>query len=327
MEDKPQLFFSGVEHVIPQSFGVFRNNFTLVNIVCDACNKYFGDNLDIALARDTYEGGLRFEHNVTDPKDFKSFGKKSRLIIKVDQGEMQGAYVYREFSEDHGKILIRPLPQVGFLKKTTGIRKYFLLKDVPDKTFLEENGFDLTTSDAIRIFAEDYDAAIQLLLNIGIKFRKTGRFDPKGTPESGWICEVEGIIDATILRTAAKIAFNYLAYWSDPDFMSHPSFDMARRFIRGGEKPGYPIAGVSPKPILQDEREEGKRAVGHIITVDWAADKESIIAQVSLFNWLNYIVLLAKEFKGEHRNIRKGHFYSPHNQMIFELGSTEREIG
>ena len=71
LEDKPQLFFSGVEHVIPQSFGVFRNNFTLVTIVCDACNKYFGDNLDIALARDTYEGGLRFEHNVTDPKDFK----------------------------------------------------------------------------------------------------------------------------------------------------------------------------------------------------------------------------------------------------------------
>ncbi|MBU2622573.1 MAG: HNH endonuclease [Proteobacteria bacterium] len=324
MEDKPQLFFSKVEHVIPQSFGVFRNNFTLVHMVCDDCNQYFGDNLDIALARDSFEGGLRFLHKVKDPKKFRSSGKKSRLIIKVDQGEMKGTYVYREFSKDQGRILIKPLPQVGFLKKASDIRNYFLLKDIPDKTFLEENGYDLTTSDAIRIFAEDYDSAMQLLSSKGIKFRTNGVFEPKGTPELSWMCKVEGVIDTTILRTAAKIAFNYLAYWNNTAFMLHPSFDITRRFIRGGEKPDYPIAGVSPKTILGSEPEERKRAVGHIITVNWAADKESIVAQVSLFNCFSYVVCLAKEFKGEHRNIRKGHFFSPHNQMIFELGAKER---
>jgi hypothetical protein len=62
LQDQSQAFFTKVEHVVPQSFGRFENNFTLHGTVCDECNKYFGDNLEIALGRDTYEGGLRFEY-------------------------------------------------------------------------------------------------------------------------------------------------------------------------------------------------------------------------------------------------------------------------
>ena len=60
LEDKPETSYKKVEHVIPQSFGVFKNNFTLNKVVCDDCNNYFGDNLEIDLARDTYEGHSRF---------------------------------------------------------------------------------------------------------------------------------------------------------------------------------------------------------------------------------------------------------------------------
>jgi len=47
VEDKPLSSFTKVEHVMPQSFGLFTNNLTLVNTVCDDCNQYFGDNLEI----------------------------------------------------------------------------------------------------------------------------------------------------------------------------------------------------------------------------------------------------------------------------------------
>jgi HNH endonuclease len=58
-EDKPASAYKKVEHVIPQSFGKFINNFTLRQLVCDACNQFFGDRVELALARDTLEGQSR----------------------------------------------------------------------------------------------------------------------------------------------------------------------------------------------------------------------------------------------------------------------------
>ena len=68
VEDKPLSSFTKVEHVMPQSFGLFNNNLTLVKTVCDDCNQYFGDNLEIDMARDTLEGAARFEFGLRSPK-------------------------------------------------------------------------------------------------------------------------------------------------------------------------------------------------------------------------------------------------------------------
>ncbi|MCH9012826.1 MAG: hypothetical protein IIA68_07190 [Proteobacteria bacterium] len=43
------------EHVIPQAFGTFENNLTLNESVCGECNQYFGDNLELIFARDSFE--------------------------------------------------------------------------------------------------------------------------------------------------------------------------------------------------------------------------------------------------------------------------------
>jgi len=51
LKDSNNVSFKKSEHVLPQSFGVFENNFTLNGVVCDSCNKYFGDNLELDLAR------------------------------------------------------------------------------------------------------------------------------------------------------------------------------------------------------------------------------------------------------------------------------------
>ena len=71
LEDKPIQSFTKVEHVLPQSFGSFQNNFTLHGAVCDECNQYFGDNLEIDLGRDTFEGISRHEYGTIGPKEFK----------------------------------------------------------------------------------------------------------------------------------------------------------------------------------------------------------------------------------------------------------------
>ena len=52
-------------------------------MVCNDCNQCFWDNLEIALARDTFEGMSRFEFSVKKPEEFKSLGIRSRMVITV----------------------------------------------------------------------------------------------------------------------------------------------------------------------------------------------------------------------------------------------------
>ena len=319
VEDKPLSSFTKVEHVMPQSFGLFRNNFTLKNIVCDDCNQYFGDSLEIVMARDTFEGTSRFEFELKSPKDFKFLGKRSRMIIKIAEGECKGAYAYREYSKEQDKIVIKPVPQIGFLKNEPAKYEYYLLDQIPSKSYLEKNGFDMKNPKAIRAVGIDVDTARQILSEKGIKFEYQGEAGPSENPKEDWLCKIECLIDSTIFRTVAKIAFNYLAYWEGRDFLLHHSFDTLRSFIRYGKQADYPLVRVDDNPILADEPVEGRRRLGHIVTVNWAADKKSIVSQISLFNWASYRISLARPFSGEQRNIRRGHFFSVNSRQILDL--------
>ena len=67
LEKKSHRNFTKREHVIPESFGGFINNFTLINIVCDECNLFFGQKLELHLARDTFEGStLRYQYDIQE---------------------------------------------------------------------------------------------------------------------------------------------------------------------------------------------------------------------------------------------------------------------
>ena len=319
VEDKELSSFTKIEHVIPQSFGLFRNNFTLLNIVCDDCNQYFGDNLEIVMARDTFEGESRFKFNLKIAKTFKPLGKRSRMTIRIAEGECKGAYAYREYSQEQNKIVIKPVPQIGFLKNETAEYEYYPLDQIPHKSYLDKNGFDMKNPRAIRTLGIHVDSARQVLSEKGIKSEYLDEAGPSDSSKEVWLCKVDALIDSTIFRTAAKIAFNYLAYWEGKDVLLHPSFDTSRNFIRYGKKADYPLVEVDDNPILRDESVEGKRRLGHIVTVNWATDRISIISQVSLFNGARYRVSLARNSIGEHRNLRRGHFFNINNGEILDL--------
>jgi hypothetical protein len=185
VEDKPLSSFTKIEHVMPQSFGLFANNFTLVNSVCDDCNQYFGDNLQIVMARDTFEGTSRFKFELKSPKELKSLGKRSRMIIKIAEGECKGAYAYLEYSKEQDKIIVKPVPQIGFLKNEPTEYEYYLLDQIPPKSYLDENGFDLKPPTAIRAFGIDVDTAHQVLSEKGIKCEYQGEAGPSGKNKGG----------------------------------------------------------------------------------------------------------------------------------------------
>jgi hypothetical protein len=312
--------FTKPEHVIPQSFGLFQNNLTLWNVVCDDCNQYFGDNIELLLARDSIEGGYRFKFDIRKPHTFKSMGKSSRLVIKAAEGQYKGAYVYREYSQMQGKVVIKPLPQIGFLKPDRAEYQYYLLNDIPDRKYLEDNGFDLKQARSIIILSCNAEESKRILHDKDIELKVGGELPmhERGS-EQDWLCEVEATVDQIILRAIAKIAFNYLAYGEKSAFLLHDSFDTIRNYIRYGQKCSYPLIRVSNTPILKDEPIEGKRRAGHMITLNWAADRVSIISQVSLFNLATYIISLARDFSGERREIRRGHFFNIYSKEILPL--------
>lgn len=310
-----------VEHVIPQSFGVFKNNFVLTNVVCDDCNQFFGDELEISLARDTLEGMRRYDFQVKKPAEFKSLGKRSRLIFKIAEGFFREAYAYIDYSAQEKKISLKPLAQVGFLKTDNSDYEYFLLNNIPLAKSLPVGSHNLGDSKGIIILGCDSAVADDILKKQGYNFRIGGEFDCPNKESSSWLCNVKGTVDQVIMRAAAKIAFNYLTYWMGPKFVLHESFNPMREFILTGKREGDLLVRAVDKAILADEIKSDKRRLGHIVTVAWASDKTSILAQVSLFNWIVYQIILVRNYPGEKNKIAKGNFFDVHNHVILGLGS------
>lgn len=318
LKDKTKNSFKKTEHVLPQAFGKFKNNLTIKKIVCDECNKYFGDNLELHLSRDTIEGIKRFNYNIKKQHEFKSTGKQSRLSIKVNEGPFKGAYAYRDYSELEERIIIKPIPQVGFKKINCMNYEYFPLEKIPDKDYLYNN-FEMKKEKSIKILGDNLADAQKHLIKKGISLHLEAEENYLPEEPIDWECNVEEQIDQIILRAIAKIAFNYLAYWNGMEFVIQNYFHPIRKYIRLGEKSSYPFVVIQQKAILGDEPEKGKRRLGHILTLDKSKNGLSIISKISLLNWMTYSILLAKDYQSKNLIIRKGQFFNINNGEIIEL--------
>src|SRR5476651_2701380 len=102
--------FTNKEHVLPRAFGTFNNNLTLKNEVCNSCNQKFGNELEVFLGRDSYEGISRYKFK--PQKNYKF--KNTRLIIRLAEGRFKGMFVDLVYSEEAKKPTISPKKQIGF---------------------------------------------------------------------------------------------------------------------------------------------------------------------------------------------------------------------
>ncbi|MBL7130837.1 MAG: hypothetical protein ISS45_05505 [Candidatus Omnitrophica bacterium] len=323
LKDEKSVSFKKTEHVLPRSFGLFKNNFTLNGIVCDSCNKYFGDNLELNLARGTLEGGFRYEYGIKKPREFKSLGKRNPVVNKVAEGPFKGAYAYKIYSDVDESIVIIPAPQIGFLNKSTNEFDFYLIDNIPDISEIRRKGYDIDNPKGMLTPLKHVEVVKKALSEKNIPFKMMEELDYPLQKGQQLLCKVKGTIDDRIMRGVAKIAFNYLAFWQGTEFVLQKDFDVIRKFILKGEKPDYPLVHILDKPILGDEPIAGKRRLGHLITTNWAKDGVSIMSRASLFNWMTYNVCLARKFLGERKDIKKGHFFNFNSHDILEL-STEK---
>ncbi|MBN1622401.1 MAG: hypothetical protein JW871_07415 [Endomicrobiales bacterium] len=309
------------EHVIPQSFGTFGSNTFVLNHneVCSACNEYFSKDLELSLGRDSIEGRLRFKENIKSEEEFKALTKNKRLIEKAHEEPFKGVYIEARYSEQLQRIEAIPLPQAGFLNKDN-IFDYFLWSEIPTNEELVARGYQTDKKGSTRIFGVfDFEEINKKFAEKGFKYFKTeGMIDPDSTM-TDISCEITECIGENKFKVMAKIAFNYFIYFKGKAICLSKDFDVIRNYIRYGNKPNYPLVIPKDKAILSDEPIAGMRRSGHIITVNKALDGISIVAQVSLMNYLSYSICLSRNCQETKNDIRRGHFFDPHNKQILEL--------
>jgi hypothetical protein len=140
LQDKNKLDFQKREHVIPQCFGRFTpDNLVLRDLVCDECNQFFGDKIELFWGRDSLEGLLRLKHGLR-PKGF--LRKKERVKSKIHEGDFKGVIVTEGVSES-GRVGVEKLVQAGFYNKEKNEYNYFEIGNIPFAKELVEQGYDI----------------------------------------------------------------------------------------------------------------------------------------------------------------------------------------
>lgn|SRR3989338_4761748 len=320
---KPKLDFNR-EHVIPEALGKFQNNLVLHETVCSDCNKYFGDNLEIILNRDTAEGVYRYKFGIK-PKEEPTHRRISFRI--AERGELEGVHVRPIPETRGGNVSIEPLPQVGFLKKETGKYVYFKSDEIPEKRTLIDMGFDLKEIQMLVPHDRELPALLKRLEEKGLKTEMKGELEWPESVKTGSKVAILGDlrIDRPIFRAICKIAFNYLALVLGREFVLRDEFDGIRNYIRHNNGDTKRFFSTDPRPILYEEARLGVSVTqGHIIVAEWQGIR--LVGMLRLFNMFTYVITYCRHYSGIWFPFASGHHFDPESKMVTELGKASKRL-
>ncbi len=309
------------EHVIPEAFGSFEQNLTLLRCVCFDCNDEFGKTIDLTLGRDSIEAILRFFHGVKAAREAREL-RQQRLTVTLGEDDPEWAGCRVEVSEEEGEAAITLVPQVRFTLRSGG-SVFITETELLDETKpLPE---DIVPGHGVRLISnsdEMDERLITILAKRGIRFTKEREGGPPPSNQGRSPVELRMRFDPIFLRSVAKIAFNYAAWAAGATFVLGEAFDTTRAFIRHGTRPPYPVVVPRGEPILADETPTARRARGHLLTLNWAGERDAIVGQVSLFNGPTYSVSLARGHRGFWLPLRSGHYFDLETRRISPLAAT-----
>jgi len=314
-QDKPLGEFN-VEHVLPQSFGTFEQNFTLVEVVCQDCNSRFAKELEPSLARDSLEGFDRYRYGLKDPAEFRSLGARSTTKVQLTEGPYAGAWAYTVKGKE--ALGTTPFPQVGIAKAPEGPFEWFMLDALPTMDDVKARGY--TGNVCMRLCECDPAEASRLLAEKSINITLTETFEP---PAGGtW---VEQVFRPQLVhrRALAKVALNYIAHQFGRDVALEARFDAIRNLVMNATVPASPYYSIDEEPLIDGDKQDGKRVLGHAIVVVQHGNEVEVI--VSLYNRFRHRFVLANS-PGTTLPPR-GHFFDPANRRIVVLDPAFRVVG
>lgn len=327
MQDKSESEFQRREHVIPQCFGRFiPDNLLLRKYVCDGCNQFFGDKIELFWGRDSLESIERLRHAL-NPGSLK---KRRRVISKILEGDFKGVLVREVGIGKDGNILCEKLVQAGFYHTDKNEYHYFEIGDIPLANDLLELGYDIKHKTIWLIGDKEEVNLLETELNEkGIPFKHDSNLIKKTNYGEIVVCKSEATLDRVIMRGICKIAFNYLAYIVGKLFILNSNFNGIRNFIRHDKGKSDHYLSVNEPPILYDDQKLEKCAKkvtqGHLITLGWKNDRK-LISKVSLFNLHTYRIYLCKNYDGLWIPIKSGHHFDIETKEINELLAVPKQL-
>jgi hypothetical protein len=298
---------------------MFDDNFTL-HCVCESCNRFFGGTLEWALQRNSIEGVLRLQYGLADG----TLGGFKSLEFKVaDKGPWKGVRVKIKADKHKNTVEAVLIPQVGARRNATDKWEWYTPKEIMPEFARKYPKGSSSEIQVVGSSLKEQNGVIRILKKNGVDFHPKRQMTPPFGPEGKVGTNLVALFSEQIQRCIAKIAFNYLAMVRGAEFVLHPDFDDIRAYIRYGTNSRVKAVRPLKGSFLLEERHGQVVTRGHILRVDWSADKQSVVAQIALFNTMKYTVVLCNSYSGIWtQNLAQGHHFDLDNHRIEPLQQT-----
>jgi len=304
------------EHVLLEALGRFQGDHVTIDCVCQECNQYFGDTVDLLFARGSLEALLRFELGLKPTEEITQL-RRDRLAFRYPTGSYRGMWL--EPVPHEGQILCQPLPQAGFRLPGDAGWHYVPLRELSQLNSLPTGIDPKEPKRTIAMTQEDTDAVMAQLRRLGAGFTPQEDLPiPERWGETG--VDVEAEVDMAVRRCVAKMAMNYLASIMGCSFMLGEGFDTLRHFIRDGTAPPYRIVTESQTPILADDEPLRRQTRGHLIVVQRDDQTDELVCLFAPFNEITYRIVLQRGSSGPW--FRHGHLYDVDTREVTPLLGT-----
>lgn len=318
------------EHVIHRAFGGFHGSLTLAPrrnpAVCSDCNQAFGNTIDLAFTRDSYEAFRRMMAGDYSRAPIRRLLRRRLRFTLPESHALGPLHVEFDQAPDNSPAMLL-VPQVRFQT----LSGKFICVPEADLERRDPRAIADLNRDKVAIFSSSADAEERLkrrLAELGFilaEWKAVPDLPQRGRGEIDF--DVAWAVDAIVARAAAKIGFNYLAFTMGAEFCLRPEFDPIRRFIRDGAGEWRTFVDVSQEPILVQDHPQVRHTRGHLLTVGWGAEVGGqlaghLMAQVSLYNEVTYRIHLCRHFDGIWRDIASGHHYDLEARRVEPLGRT-----
>lgn len=304
-----------VEHVLPRSFGTFKQNLTLIDKVCISCNKMFGDKIEIALARNTLAGVRRYMTGIRKPNEFRPSMAKFLTVI-LDEQRLDKLQLKLAYSAKHDDIIATPVPVVDLKRKNGEMQRVFL-DDLPDSRTLH-NEFALSDKESIRVpEGVNLNKVIKALEQRNVIFNLQ-RYEEVKIGKTVNCIITENICVLTV-RAIYKIAFNYLTKFNSTRTMLHKMFAPARAFILQGVCSEFIYCEFAyvPNEFINTLNNT------HYHTMCVTLSDGYIWGHVYLHPSFRYMVILAKHDDSNEIKVNFGHMFDLNSKTIVPFDSYE----
>ena len=293
--------FKGVEHVVPQAFGVFGSATPTLDCVCDDCNDHFGKNHDLYLARETVEGVVRYKKGI-----FSSATRPQKhLHITLETGPETGQFAGMKVAIDGTTgELMKPKAQFQILNQKKGVTEVYFKHQLvglqlPEDVYGKPGNNNLQGTWICSIFApskEEHNEIVAILQANGIVFMPGEPFlipEPTAPDSHGKHTvplSIEGEIGLEHRQAHAKIFLNFIAKYLGCDEVMKPDWDFLRRYARFGE--GAIKYSVAERELPPEKENKLGDLIGESIVIQIHNMKEHVVGTIRFYREYVYHYIL-----------------------------------